>query len=101
MEGHRASTSVNTGSSPVEETNFINRKVLFTMPWHFCQDELYMIMAMLPFIGAFFRNLHAKYHSKHNHKPHVHEECYESVEELTDEDIISSEEILNKVSQDN
>lgn len=37
---------------------------------HFCADELIMIMAMVPFIGIFFKRLHVWYHSKFNHKEH-------------------------------
>jgi hypothetical protein len=44
------------------------------MPFHFCSDELFMLMAALPFIGAFFRRIHAWYHVKFKHKAHEHKE---------------------------
>ena len=44
------------------------------MPFHFCYDELLMIMIMLPFIGAFFKKVHAWYHAKNHHKCH-HDGC--------------------------
>lgn len=40
------------------------------MPFHFCADELFMLMAMIPFIGIFFRKVHAWWHAKFNHKCH-------------------------------
>jgi hypothetical protein len=40
------------------------------MPFHFCQDELLMILAMIPFIGIFFRKIHIWYHAKFHHKCH-------------------------------
>ena len=40
------------------------------MPFHFCIDELIAIMAMIPFIGIFFRKVHAWWHAKFNHPPH-------------------------------
>lgn len=67
------------------------------MPFHFCMDEVYMILAMLPFIGAFFRKLHAKYHAKHNHHFHNHEEVHE---ELFDVDIILSEDSEESIDLD-
>lgn len=40
------------------------------MPFHFCADELFMLMAMIPFIGIFFRKVHAWWHTKFGHKCH-------------------------------
>jgi len=40
------------------------------MPFHFCMDEVLMIMAMVPFIGVAFRRVHAWYHLKFGHKCH-------------------------------
>jgi len=40
------------------------------MPFHFCADELFAIMMMIPFIGIFFRKLHTWYHIKFGHKCH-------------------------------
>jgi hypothetical protein len=40
------------------------------MPFHFCADEMIMIMAMIPFIGVAFRKLHVWYHTKFGHKCH-------------------------------
>jgi hypothetical protein len=38
------------------------------MPFHFCQDELFAILAMLPFLGAAVRWLkHKAYGSHHAH----------------------------------
>lgn len=37
---------------------------------HFCQDELLMFMALLPFIGHYFDKWHAMFHVKKNHKDH-------------------------------
>lgn len=40
------------------------------MPFHWCMDETMMVMAMIPFIGAFFRRIHVWYHVKFNHSCH-------------------------------
>lgn len=40
------------------------------MPFHFCADELFMLLAMLPFIGVFFRKFHVWWHAKVNHAQH-------------------------------
>ena len=40
------------------------------MPFHFCIDELIAIMAMIPFIGIFFRKIHDWWHTKFNPPPH-------------------------------
>jgi len=40
------------------------------MPFHFCADELLMILAMIPFIGAAFHKVHVWYHKKFKHKDH-------------------------------
>ena len=40
------------------------------MPFHFCTDELLALLAMIPFIGYFFRKLHAWYHAKMGHSCH-------------------------------
>jgi len=45
------------------------------MPFHFCMDEVLMIMAMIPFIGIFFRKCHAWWHSKFNHQCHHVTRC--------------------------
>lgn len=37
---------------------------------HICLDEIMMFMAMFPFIGFYFRKVHAWYHAKFNHKCH-------------------------------
>lgn len=37
---------------------------------HICMDEILMFMAMLPFIGVFFRKIHAWWHAKFSHKEH-------------------------------
>lgn len=47
------------------------------MPFHFCADEMLMLMAMIPFIGIFFRRLHVWWHSKFNHKCHHVTPCQE------------------------
>jgi hypothetical protein len=47
------------------------------MPFHFCQDELIWILTFIPFIGIFFKRLHAWYHAKFNHKCHE-ESCSSS-----------------------
>src|SRR5208282_1140260 len=41
------------------------------MPFHFCSDELIAILAMIPFIGIFFRRFHTWYHKKTNHPSHA------------------------------
>lgn len=46
------------------------------MPFHFCADELMMIMAMVPFVGVAFRRLHTWYHIKFKH--HCHSNCQEN-----------------------
>jgi len=40
------------------------------MPFHFCMDEVLMIMAMIPFVGVAFRKAHAWWHSKFKHDSH-------------------------------
>lgn len=40
------------------------------MPFHFCNDELLAILALLPFIGIYFKRLHAWWHKRSNHKCH-------------------------------
>jgi hypothetical protein len=40
------------------------------MPFHFCSDELFMILAMLPFVGVFFKRIHNWWHAKFGHKCH-------------------------------
>jgi hypothetical protein len=40
------------------------------MPFHFCSDELFMLMSALPFIGFAAKNLHTWYHVKFKHKCH-------------------------------
>jgi hypothetical protein len=40
------------------------------MPFHWCMDETLALMAMLPFIGMFFRRMHAWWHAKFSHKCH-------------------------------
>ena len=37
---------------------------------HWCMDETLAVLAMIPFIGYFFRKLHAWYHSKMEHVCH-------------------------------
>lgn len=37
---------------------------------HWCMDETLAVLAMLPFIGYFFRKLHAWYHAKMGHTCH-------------------------------
>src|SRR5574337_1600414 len=37
---------------------------------HWCMDETLAVLAMLPFIGYFFRKLHAWYHTKMGHTCH-------------------------------
>lgn len=37
---------------------------------HFCSDEILMFLAVIPFIGAFFRKIHNWYHVKFKHKCH-------------------------------
>ena len=40
------------------------------MPFHFCSDELFMLMAMIPFIGIFFGKMHTWWHKHFHHKCH-------------------------------
>jgi len=44
---------------------------------HWCMDETLALMAMLPFIGIFFRRIHHWYHQKISHK------CHEKICEKT------------------
>ncbi len=37
---------------------------------HWCMDETLAVLAMIPFIGYFFRKIHAWYHSKMGHTCH-------------------------------
>lgn len=43
------------------------------MPFHFCADELFMLLSLLPFIGVYGRRLHNWYHTKTNHRAHEDE----------------------------
>ena len=45
------------------------------MPFHFCMDEVLMIMGLIPFIGYWFAKLHAWYHVKFKHRCHHVEQC--------------------------
>ena len=38
---------------------------------HWCIDETMALMAMLPFIGYYFRKAHLWYHAKFHHKCHT------------------------------
>jgi hypothetical protein len=58
------------------------------MPFHICGDEILMLMAALPFIGAFFRRIHAWYHVKFKHKDHsAHERHKASWESWSSENV--------------
>lgn len=37
---------------------------------HICADEILMFMALVPFIGTFFKRCHVWWHLKFNHKCH-------------------------------
>jgi len=37
---------------------------------HWCNDENLMLLAAIPFIGIWFRKLHAWYHTKIKHRCH-------------------------------
>lgn len=50
-----------------------NEKVI--MPFHFCMDEVLMIMAMFPFIGFAFRKVHVWWHTRFNHQCHHVTRC--------------------------
>lgn len=58
------------------------------MPFHFCMDEVLMFLAMIPFIGMFFRKLHAWWHKKINHASHKKYSPYDRVpyEKISEED---------------
>lgn len=45
--------------------------------FHWCQDENLLLMSTIPFIGVFFRKVHAWWHLKVNHKCHHKTECNE------------------------
>jgi hypothetical protein len=56
------------------------------MPFHFCADELFAILAMLPFIGIFFKKIHTWYHKNSLHKCHE-EKCHDThVEHINEEE---------------
>lgn len=63
------------------------------MPFHWCADETFMLLTMLPFIGFFFKKIHAWWHTKSAHKCHD-EHCdaahVEHIEEPADEPTFSS-----------
>lgn len=40
------------------------------MPFHFCHEEVYALLAMIPFIGVTFTRLHVWWHSKFKCKDH-------------------------------
>ena len=44
---------------------------------HICSDEILMLLAMIPFIGAFFRKIHNWYHIKFKHQCHEKVSCKE------------------------
>lgn len=55
------------------------------MPFHFCADELMMLMAAIPFLGVFVRRLHAWYLTKFpKHKANCHDHRSPSPKELAD-----------------
>lgn len=68
------------------------------MPFHWCMDETLALMAMLPFIGMFFRRIHTWWHTKFSHK--CHEKTCESTHvehhTLTEEDCDKLVEESNK-----
>lgn len=54
------------------------------MPFHWCSDETFLLLSMLPFIGFFFKKLHAWWHKNSLHKCHD-EHCDDVHVEHTDE----------------
>ena len=46
------------------------------MPFHFCSDELILLLSMFPFIGFFFKKLHSWWHKNSLHKCHE-EHCHD------------------------
>lgn len=71
------------------------------MPFHWCMDETLALMAMIPFIGMFFRRMHAWWHSKFSHKCHE-KTCDDTHVEhkpgyITKEEIDAERERLSKV----
>lgn len=54
------------------------------MPFHFCSDELFMLMSMLPFIGVAFRKAHTWYHAKVKHAEHIVDPVVRSVKSDND-----------------
>ena len=66
---------------------------------HCCPDEILMFMAMLPFIGAFFRKLHVWWHNKFNHKCHHKIECQENHLEHTEPSLNKNETLDFTISK--
>jgi hypothetical protein len=69
-------------------------------------DETLALMAMIPFIGMFFRRAHAWWHAKFNHRCHHVVQCQEHHVEhehkkipgyITQEDMDADRERLSKV----
>lgn len=50
---------------------------------HICIDEVLMFMAMIPFIGVFFRKCHLWWHNKFQHTAHAQEYSPFERKELT------------------
>ncbi len=44
------------------------------MPFHFCADELFFIMSSLPFLGAAFAWLRARWHGQHRKTECAHDD---------------------------
>lgn len=40
------------------------------MPFHFCADELFMFLAIIPFVGIYFHKIHIWLHDKFKHHNH-------------------------------
>jgi hypothetical protein len=53
------------------------------MPFHFCADELFMLLSVIPFIGVGFRKLHDWYHIRFKHEDHAESSTGEADETRT------------------
>lgn len=65
---------------------------------HWCMDETLAVLAMIPFIGYFFRKLHIWYHAKMGHT--CHEKHCDDVHAEHPHTIVSHQDSWDPISQD-
>lgn len=45
---------------------------------HWCSDETFLVLSLIPFIGVFFRKIHIWWHTRFNHQCHHVTHCEET-----------------------